>query len=231
MLSFWIGSHHISHIGLHTVLRFFRWQYQRAFWERHRSSPHTPRPRQLHRTALERHGAGAFQRDVAALYAQAGAAGGEQEVLRGSDLYVCGDAGHRDAFVGADAGLPALALAAHFAAGGVQLDAGFLVGFAAAAGFAVGEQADAVFDQVVVVALGGQVEVAASAQAAAAASAEDGGCGGGDGDAVGAAELEQGLAVGGDLLVTGLQCVDVLLLLGQGGEFVGGGGWLAFGWF
>lgn len=137
----------------------------------------------------------------------------------------CG-AGHRQVFVGRQLGGAALALAAHFAAGCNQGDAGLLVGAVGVADLAVGKEADARLDQVVVPALCPELDGLACGDAAGGTPAEDG-VGRGQGlDAAGGAELQQRLAVGIDLLVLravlGGADLHVVRLGCDGGEFIGG---------
>ena len=143
----------------------------------------------------------------------------------GADGHRRGGAGHRQVFVGRQLGGAALALAAHFAAACMQGDAGLLVGAVGVADLAVGKEADARLDQVVVPALGPELDGLACGDAAGGARAEDG-VGRGQGlDAAGGAELQQRLAVGIDLLVLravlGGADLHVVRLGCDGGEFVG----------
>ena len=88
-----------------------------------------------------------------------------------------GGAGDGDGFVGGDLGFVGLALAGYFAAGGVQLDTGFLVGLFGVAGFAVGKQADTSLDHVACVGPGHQVDVLACGHTGGGACVEAGGLG------------------------------------------------------
>lgn len=158
-------------------------------------------------------------------------------MLGGGNRDAAADAVDLDRFVGREPGFCALTLAADLARGGVQTDAGFLIGFVGV-GFidlAVGEEADAGFDDVNVLSLDGEVDVLAGGEAAGVAAAEDDIGGRNRGNARGTAELQVGFAVGGDVALTAVVCVAVAItlrrlknfegvgLLLNGGEFVGCG--------
>ena len=118
---------------------------------------------------------------------------------------------YRNAFVCGDAGFVALALAADFTCACVQFDACFLIGLVWFAGLAVGEEADAAFDCVVVVALGCEVDVLAGGDVAGITAAENGVFGCGDSDACRTRELQLRFAVGAHLALATLSALVALL--------------------
>ena len=81
--------------------------------------------------------------NVAAAHLDVRALRGQQHMLRRLNCYRIMGAGHRDGFVCGDLGFIGLRPAAEFAAGSVQLNAGFLIGLFEVAGFAVSKEADA----------------------------------------------------------------------------------------
>ena len=106
----------------------------------------TLRPRPVFLARLEQHSARGMDFDIAACEFEVGPLGSQQDVFRGADAEAGVGAGEGDFLVGGGHGFAALALQADSAAGGVEVGAGFLVGFLAVFGFAVGEDGDAVLD-------------------------------------------------------------------------------------
>lgn len=127
--------------------------------------------------------------------------------------------------------LAALALQADRAAGGVQVDAGFLVGFVLVAGLADGEQRQAVLDGEAVVALGDEVGVVPCGDGEILAGGENLLFGGDQGDAGRGGELETGLGPGGDAARATLGGLDAVALPCVVGTMGGGGAHRRFGLF
>ncbi len=164
-----------------------------------------------------------MQFDVAALNLQVSPLGGGEDLLFGGCGELAGSAGHGHFLVGGGACLPALALQADAAAGGMEVDAGFLVGFVFVVGLADGEQRQAVLDGEAVVALGDEVGVLPGGDGEVFAGGEDVMFGGELDDAGRGGELEPGLRPGGDGACAALGGFDALpaplharLLAGRG---------------
>ena len=100
------------------------------------------------------------QRDIRALYFQPAAGGGEQDVFHGADVHVGLRAGDGDGLVGGEFGFGTLRLGGHGAGGGMQGDAGFLIGFVAVGGLALGVEAQAQCHGGDVVVLCGDIDIA-----------------------------------------------------------------------
>jgi hypothetical protein len=121
-----------------------------------------------------------------------------EDVALGAGVEAAGGAGEGHFLVGRRRRLAALALQADHATGGVQVGAGFLVGFVLVAGFADGEEDEAGFDGQAVVALGDQVGVLAGGEAQAFAAGQDEVGRGELGDAAGGSVVQARLRPGGD---------------------------------
>jgi len=161
------------------------------------------------------------QFDVAAFDLQVGALGGGEDLLFGAGGQAGTGAGDGHFLVGGGRGLTALALQADFAAGGVVVDAGFAVRFAAL-GLADGEERDTVFHRQAVVALGDQVAVLAAGDAEVLASDQDMVLRGELGDAAGGCVLDTRFAPGGNATAAALRGFDVAFA-GAGGATAGCG--------
>lgn len=139
-----------------------------------------------------------MQFDIPAFDLQVSPLGCGKNVQLRAGIEVAGGAGNRHFLVGGGGGFSALALQADLAAGGVEVDAGFGVGFVLAVGFADGEERDAVLDGQAVVALGDQVGVLAGGDAEILAGGEDVVLRGELGDAGRGAVLDARFGPGGD---------------------------------
>ena len=134
-----------------------------------------------------------MQFDIPALDLQVSPLGGGEDFLFGAGRELAGGAGDGHFLIGGGGGFAALALHADAATGGVQVDAGFLVGFVLVAGLADGEERDAVLDGEAVVALSDEVGVVAGGDAEVLAGGDEVVFGGELGDAGRGGELEPGL--------------------------------------
>lgn len=134
-----------------------------------------------------------MQFDIPALDLQIGPLGGGEDFLFGAGREFAGGAGNGHFLVGGGCCLAALTLQADRAAGGVQVDAGFLVGFLFVAGLADGEERDSVLDGKTVVALGDEVGVVPGGDGEAFAGGDEVVLRGELGDAGRGCELEAGL--------------------------------------
>lgn len=136
--------------------------------------------------------------DIAALDLQVGPFGRGQQVFPGAGTQAGVGAGDRHFLVGGRRGLAALALQTDLATGGVEVDAGFAVGFAPVADLTHREDAQAIFDGQAVVALGDQVAVLAAGDAEAFAGNQNVAFRGELADAAGCRELQTRFAPGGN---------------------------------
>ena len=159
--------------------------------------------------------------DIAAFDLQVSALRRGEDFLFGAGGQAGGRAGEGDFLVGGCRGLAALALQADLAAGGVQVDAGFAVRFVAA-GFADGEEREAVFGCQAVVALGDQVGVLVAGDAKALAGDQQVVFRGELGDAAGGGVLDARFAPGGNAAGAALRGFDVAAA-GRLGALGGGG--------
>jgi len=136
--------------------------------------------------------------NVPALDLQVSPLGRRQDMAFGAGVEAAGGTGEGDFLVGGGGGFAALALQADLAAGGVEVDAGFGVGFVFVAGFADGEEGDSVFNRQAEVALGDEVGVVAGGDAEVFTGSKDVVLRGELGDAGRGAVLDARFGPGGD---------------------------------
>lgn len=173
-----------------------------------------------------------MQFDIPALDLEVSPLGSSEDFLFGAGCQFAGGAGDGHFPVGGGACLAALALHADAAAGGVQVDAGFLVGFLFVAGLADGEERDALLDGQAVVALGDEVGVVAGSDGEVLAGGNEVVFGGELGDAGRGGELEARSAPGGDGSCATLGGLDAVALpCARIGAVTGGGAQGGFGLF
>ena len=94
-----------------------------------------------------------MQFDIPTLDLQVSPLGGSEDFLFGAGTEFAGCTGERHFLVGGGGSFAALALQADLPAGGMQVDAGFLIGFLFVVGFADREDRNAILDDEAVIAL------------------------------------------------------------------------------
>jgi len=139
-----------------------------------------------------------MQLDIPAFDLQVGTLRRGEQVGFGAGVEATGGTGNRHFLIGSGGGFATLALQADLPAGGVEVDAGFGIGFVFAAGFADGEEGNAILDGQAVVALGDEVGVLPGGDAEVFAGGEDVVVRGELGDAGRSAVLEARFGPGGD---------------------------------
>lgn len=133
-----------------------------------------------------------MQFDIPAFDFQVSPLGGSEDFLFGAGTEFAGCTGERHFLVGGGGSFAALALQADLPAGGVQLDAGFLVGLLFVVGFADSEDGNAILDGQAVIALGDEVGVLPGGNREVLAGSQDVVLGGNLGDAGRGGDLEAG---------------------------------------
>jgi len=133
-----------------------------------------------------------MQFDIPALNLQVSPLGGSEDFLFGAGVELAGGAGKRHFLVCGGGGFAALALQTDLPAGGVQVDAGFLVGLLFVVGFADREDRNAILDGQAVIALGDEVGVLPGGEREVLAGSQDMVLGGNLGDAGRGGDLEAG---------------------------------------
>lgn len=125
---------------LAVVGRFIGGDLQLTLWEAGQLHRRTLRPGQHLLARLELHLLRRMQLDIPAFQFHESAFRRRQQMPLGARVQAGVGAGDGDFLVGGGGEFAALGLGAYFAAGGVEVDAGFLVGFVRVFCFAVGEE-------------------------------------------------------------------------------------------
>ena len=114
-----------------------------------------------------------MQFDIPTLDLQVSPLGSSEDFLFGTGVELAGGAGKRHFFVCGYVGFAALALQTDLPAGGMQVDAGFLIGFLFVVGFADREDRNAILDDEAVIALSDEVGVLSGSDREVLAGGQD----------------------------------------------------------